>query len=172
MQDRHVSVGRLVASWVAGLTLSALLLLGPPAAGGTMLGRAARVVSGWSEQRQRWEVGRVADERWAARQRAAGPVAVAFDGTPIYAVVRVPSGPSSTELPARIARDARMLHRTMLAWGLLIPVLLVLRTRRWLRERRRLAELRRVAPTALAGPSPGERAMAATRRHAHVDGRA
>src|SRR5687767_9548310 len=121
MQGRHVSVRRLVASWVSGLTVSWLLIFGPPPAVGRALLQARAhlpTIGGGSAERR--EIGRVADERWAARQREAGPVGVALDGTPVYAVVRVPSGPSSTRLPARIERDARMWHRTMRAWGLLI----------------------------------------------------
>lgn len=171
MQGRHVSVGRLVTSWVTGLTVSWLLIFGPPPAVGRALLQARvhlpKIGGGYAE---RQEIARVADERWTARQREAGPVGVALDGTPVYAVVRVSSGLSPTKLPARIARDARMLHRTLLAWGLLIPVLLVLQTRRWLRERHRLAELLRVAPTALGGPSPTGRATGAVRRHARPGG--
>ena len=171
MQDRHVSVGRLVTSWGVGLTFSWLLLFGPPAAVGRALLQArARVPTVWGGHAERREIGRVADERWVARQRAAGPTGRTPAGEPVYAVARVGSAPPPAELRGKAERTVRVARRTMLAWGLLIPVLLLLHTRRWLRERRRLAELLRVAPAALGAPLPTERTRVATHGRSHVGG--
>ena len=167
MQDKHLSVGRLAISWVVGLTLSWLLIVGPPpAAARAVLARRAHVLKGWNGYRERQEIGRAADEQWVARQRAAGPTARTQAGEPVYAVARVGSAAPRAALREKAERTTRVVHRTMLAWGLLIPVLLALRTRGWVRGRRRLAELERYTPDAPGQPRPDGRVTVSV-RHAH-----
>ena len=165
MHDRHPSVGRLATRWAVGLSASWLLVFGPPpAVGRALLERRAHVLKSWGGYSERREIARVADEWWVARQRATGPTARTPAGEPVYAVVRVGSAPPSAELRERAEHAARVGHRTMLAWGLVIPVLLVLYTRSWVRRRRRLDELARHAPLAIDGPRHTARTTGATPR--------
>jgi hypothetical protein len=130
---------RIAVLWAAGLLLEALVVVGPTVlVVRTMRRNAPRILAEQAALNARWRAAELADAGWVAAQRAAGPVAVGADGTPRYAIVRMPSGRPDPAVVARFRARTERIARWIVAVQLGgVPALLALVTLVWIAARRR-----------------------------------
>lgn len=135
------STKRIVALWVVGLTLQALLILVPVLLARHLIGNRAEMLRIAAEEDARWRTAEVADSLSLAQQRAearaAGNYSIAPSGETLFALVHIPSGRPDPSTVASFREEAQRKARytTMAILGG-IPIVLALVTLSWLIVRR------------------------------------